>query len=312
MTSSSIQKGSTQQGLIQKTIELSGQWPAVAEVSDATELSVETVKDAAEKGAVWLQAAQGKESYRKPRRVRSLDERFNRRDQILINYDSAVLAAVPPTVELVSDQVNYSVWCKPAGVLSQGTKWGDHCSMGYLVEKSHGKPALLVHRLDRAASGLMILAHTKNALVKLAERFAERKIGKTYRVRVRGTVDEKLPKVIKTPVAEKPALTTLHEAKVINSPVQSDGTSDKNAEHIAETLLTVSIETGRKHQIRSHMSSIGHPVIGDRLFDPEREHKRDLQLVSVGIELQCPFTDKLVSVRLPDHLNVLLSQAKNT
>ena len=281
---------------LQKTIDLSGQWPAVAEVADATDLSKEVIQEAAEKGAVWLRAAQGASQYKKPCRVRSLDNRFKARDQILINYDREVLLAVPPSVEMISDQVNYSVWYKPPAVLSQGTKWGDHCSLCYLVEKKHGKPAMLVHRLDRAASGLMVVAHTKNALIKLTALFADRLVDKTYHARVHGIFKEKLPQKITTPVAEKSAVTTITHAQDVS-----------NKENEGESLLSVNIETGRKHQIRSHLSSVGFPVVGDRLFDPQREHKRDLQLVSVELGLQCPFTSKRVSVQLPERLNTVKS-----
>ena len=296
---------------LQQTIRLSGQWPALAEVADATALPSAVLQEAALKGAVWLRAAQGDQNYRKPRRVRALNETYQSRDEILLNYDAAVLAEVAPLPVLMSDQVNYSVWYKPAGVLSQGTKWGDHCSMCYLVEQVHGKPALLVHRLDRAASGLMIMAHTKNALRKLTECFAARKVGKTYQVRVHGEFNAKLPKEITTQVADKPALTTILDATAVDSSRQADKSATDGSGPSPcqpETLLTVSIATGRKHQIRSHLASIGHPVVGDRLFDPQRAHHCDLQLVSVGVELKCPFTEKTVAVRLPDNLNSVLPQ----
>ncbi len=287
------EKSSTNQPIADATtvirqveVTLTGPWSFVDQVADACELTAQQITDATAKGAVWWQKLDAKKQHRNPVRLASFDDTVNAGDKILVNYNSDILAQRAATPVLISDQVNYSIWNKPSGMFSQGTKWSDHCSVTYAVERIHHKKAFLVHRLDRAASGLIVIAHTKNALTALADKFARRQVEKTYQAAVAGNYSGTLPQVIETPVDGKTAHTEIIAA------VAQSGQS--------ETLLTVKIQTGRKHQIRSHLASIGHPVVGDRLFDAGAVHQRDLQLRSVGLAFDCPFTERSIRVELPD------------
>ncbi len=288
-------------GVVQKKVEIEGHWAVLAQVADACKLSRATLTEAADKGAVWLQQSMGKSGdgkYKNPVRLQSFEKGISSGDLVLVNYNPGVLAAEPIAPTLVSDQVNYSIWYKPSGMLSQGTKWGDHTTITFQAEKIHQKRSFLVHRLDRAASGLMVIAHTKNAVVALADLFAKRKIDKTYRAIVHGEYKEIVPQLIELPVEDKPAHTEIISAE-INSSTKAE---DKKNDLPLSTLL-VKIQTGRKHQIRSHLSSIGYPVAGDRLFNPDRQHDRDLQLVCVELAFDCPFTKKPLSFTLPEELS---------
>ncbi len=261
---------------LQREVVIAGQWAALAQVAGACDLPRDDLLDAASKGAVWLQKSVGKR-YRKPVRIRNFNQ-VAENDKVLVNYAPEVLATVPAVPTLVADEKNYSVWDKPGGLLSQGSKWSDHCTITSQVEKIHNKKALLVHRLDRAARGLIVVAHTKNAVVALADLFAKRKVGKTYRAVVKGVYQEKLPVVIDSPVDGKQAHTEILQAQPIAE--------------THRTELTIRIKTGRKHQIRSHLALLGYPVVGDRLFDPGESHNEDLQLVASELQFQCPFTSK--------------------
>lgn len=278
--------------VVQKSVEISGQWSALAQVADACDLSRAVLTDAAEKGAVWWRKSLPKSKYKNPVRIRSIDQKVSAHDIVLVNYNRNVLAAVVSPPELISDQVNYSIWNKPSGVLSQGSKWSDHCSITYMAEKIHRKRALLVHRLDRAASGLIVVAHTGNAVKALAELFASRRVDKTYRAIVHGHYRENTPQLIELPVDDKPAHTEIISAELLSEAAEQ--TSGK-----PRTSLVLKISTGRKHQIRSHLSSIGYPVVGDRLFDPERQHDCDLQLTAAALQFICPFTSKEMIFSLP-------------
>ncbi len=245
---------------------------AVSQLASASNLSEEQINDAVRKGGVWRK----KHNAHKIRRVRDLSEGLTVADQLFLNYDPKILAQTPLIPILVSDQLNYSIWNKPSGMLSQGSRWSDHCTITEVVQRLHGKPTYLVHRLDKAASGLMVVAHTKNALKKLAEMFSAREVEKQYSVVVHGELTNSLPYSLNMPVENKEALTDILEAKY-------------NEAANTSTLL-VRISTGRKHQIRSHLHAIGFPVVGDRLFDPGREHTQDLQLISCVLGFDCPFT----------------------
>ena len=101
---------------------------AVELLSAESGLSKRRVKEAMNKGAVWL--SRGKTTQRLRRVGRSLQKG----DQIHLYYDEAVLAAEPPEPKLIADEGAYSVWYKPYGMLSQGSKWGDHCTVDRWAE----------------------------------------------------------------------------------------------------------------------------------------------------------------------------------
>lgn len=280
--------------VLQKEIVLNGQWSNLAQIADACELPRNEVSEAALKGALWHQRA-GKKPGKKTklRRIRNADTDAASGDTVYLNYDRKVLDQLPATPVLVSDQGNYSIWFKPPGTLSQGSKWSDHCTITQTASGVHGKKCLLVHRLDRAACGLMVLAHTANACKALAALFEARKVRKIYRATVHGQLKPDMPWEISTPVDNKPAQTVVLSSDYSDAELQSQ--------------LKVDIKTGRKHQIRSHLASEGFPVVGDRLFDPDRKHDVDLQLAAIELQFNCPFSGKLIEVELDDSLLSLVS-----
>lgn len=257
---------------IQVNMTISAWGSGLTQLAEFSALSEEEVADAARKGGVWCKRIK----LHKLRRVRNLEEPLSIGDELYLNYNARVLAQTPLVPVLVADEVNYSIWNKPAGMLSQGSKWSDHCTITETASGVHGKPTFLVHRLDRAAAGLIVVAHTKNAIKKLTELFEERKVTKHYRVQVHGKFDNQVPMRLDAEVQRKVAITDIMEA-----------TFDKKSN--TSTLL-VSIETGRKHQIRDHLSAKEFPVVGDRLFDPDREHEQDLSLTACLLAFECPFT----------------------
>jgi 23S rRNA pseudouridine1911/1915/1917 synthase len=136
----------------------------------------------------------------------------------------------------------------------------------------------IVHRLDKETSGLILVAKNDVAHRRLSEMFSERKMQKTYIALVHGVV--KLDSgTINAPITRDAvrrtrmkALTSNYETKSARNAV----THYRVMERIDSpwgrfTLLEVRIETGRTHQIRVHMSSIGHPVVGDVLYGAPRE-----------------------------------------
>ncbi len=275
--------------VLQIETTLDGHWSALAQIAQACELSREEVSEAAVKGALWRRKP-GKKA--KLKRIRDPDAESESGDTLLLNYNRTVLDQKPQLPVLVSDQGNYSVWYKKPGVLSQGSKWSDHCTVTETAASVHGRKCLLVHRLDRAARGLIVLAHTPNACKALTSMFEQRKVLKIYRAKVHGEFDQSLPYSIGTPIDGKSALTTV---------LQSDTYKDQGSDQSISDL-EVDIKTGRKHQIRSHLASVGFPVVGDRLFDPDRDHQADLQLIAYKLQFKCPFSGKLLKIQLDDKL----------
>ena len=244
---------------------------AVDLLSLETGLSKQQIKQIMQKGAVWL--TKGKKTQRLRRAKRALQA-----GEILhLYYDLKVLNAEPPEPELISDEGAYSVWNKPFGMLSQGSKWGDHCTITRWAEQ-HLQPqrvSFVVHRLDRAANGLIIVAHEKNAAAALSGLFQQRLIDKRYRVQVHGKFDDRAVRVA-TDIDGRSAISNF----ILKS---YDGTADRS-------MLEVKIETGRKHQIRRHLLSIGYPIVGDRLYGVEVDEE-DLQLTAWYLGFHCPLSD---------------------
>jgi tRNA pseudouridine32 synthase/23S rRNA pseudouridine746 synthase len=249
-------------------------------LAEASNLSVGSIKQAMQKGAVWLSDKHG--THRLRRNKKTIPETAT----LHLYYNKDVLDQVIETPKLIEDRLEYSVWYKPRGVLSQGSKWGDHTTIHRWIEThdSGQRPAIIVHRLDRAASGLIIIAHGKKMASVFAAKFEKRQIYKEYLAFVSGDASQILPEKIELQVNDKPAV-----SRILST--EHDKTLD-------QTLVRVVIETGRKHQIRQHLSAQGFSIIGDRLYGGAIDS--DLQLYSVALEFDCPISEEPVSLRLPE------------
>lgn len=122
----------------------------------------------------------------------------------------------------------------------------------------------IVHRLDRFTSGVILVAKNDAAHRALAAQFAGRQVEKTYLALVEGSVKAEHGRIEK-PIARDPHRRTRMTARL------DHGRAAWTEYHVLErfpgfTFLQVRIGTGRTHQIRVHLSSIGHPVAGDRLY----------------------------------------------
>lgn len=244
--------------------------------------------------------------FSKPRRLRRVKSKLKLGDQLTLNYDAEVLASGCPDATLIADEGSYSVWYKPAGMLCQGSRWGDHTTLNRWAEK-HLVPertAIIVHRIDRMASGLVVLAHSKKTATHIAKQFAERKVEKSYRVIVAGNVDLPLPYVINSDIEGKSARTIITHKTLLQELPQAL----VSAENVF-SVLDISIETGRKHQIRRHLLSLGYPVLGDRLYgdqssvsDGKCYSGLDLQLVAISVGFTPLDSDEPQHYSLPEGL----------
>jgi tRNA pseudouridine32 synthase/23S rRNA pseudouridine746 synthase len=248
---------------------------AVALLAEQTGLSRQRIKAVMRQGAVWLTTG------KRAQRLRRASRELSPGQTLHLYYDEKVLNQVPVEVELIADKGHYSVWNKPCGMLSQGSKWGDHCTVTRWAEQ-HLRPernAFVVHRLDRAANGLIIVAHEKQAAAKLSGLFQTRHIDKRYRIWVVGEFPSRA-------TAEQPI-------KVTQSLDDREACSYFNRLHYDDvhnqTLIDVKIDTGRKHQIRRHVAGLGYPVVGDRLYG-ETETEQNLQLTAYYLAFTCPFS----------------------
>lgn len=170
-------------------------------------------------------------------------------------------------------------------------------------------PALrpgIVHRLDKATSGIMVVAKDQDTFNYLKALFQKHEIKKTYLAVVlgvpkekRGTIDAPigirsgtLKRSVRSAKMAKPALTEYRVAKTFEADGAGDarGAGARREGARSFSLLIVTPKTGRTHQIRVHLASIGHPVAGDRLYGPKAQPPwaRRLMLHALSLEFTAP------------------------
>ena len=248
----------------------------------ATGLPKQRIKSAMTSGAVWL-SRNGK-----TRRLRRAKRALRKGDEIHLYYDEEILSERPPEPSLLADVGAYSVWNKPYGLRSQGSKWGDHCTIVRWAEQNlrPERPAFTVHRLDRATSGVILVAHFRTMAASLSALFSERKITKRYRAVVKGDFS-RLPGPVRV------------DSAIDGRSAASEFTFQEHLASGEQSLVDVQIETGRKHQIRRHLAELDYPVVGDRLYGTGEADGADLQLTAYLLAFHCPVNDTPVEYRLP-------------
>lgn len=250
-------------------------------LQQSSKLSRQEIKRAMTAGAAWITRG------RTTQRLRRATRKLHAGDELHLYYDRRILAEVPPEPQLVADVGGYSVWNKPGGLRSQGSKWGDHCTLVRWAERNlvPERSAFTVHRLDRAARGLMLVAHSKRVAAALSDSFRRRAVEKRYLALVEGHFpQEPQPLNCTLPVDGKVAISEFSRLAVVDAPARS--------------LLEVSIETGRKHQIRRHLAALGHAVVGDRLHGTAGSAGEDLQLQAFRLAFRCPINSCIVEYEL--------------
>ena len=173
---------------------------------------------------------------------------------------------------------------KPAGVAVHG---GSGVSFGVIEQLRQARPQAkfleLVHRLDRETSGILLVAKKRSALTKLQDQFRERETGKTYLALVGGTwpankkvIDQPLHKYLQADGERRVRVVSKDDPEGMRSitlvkvaetlqlplPLAGEGRGEGSGARTA-SLLEVTIKTGRTHQIRVHLASAGHAILGD-------------------------------------------------
>lgn len=163
----------------------------------------------------------------------------------------------------------------------------------------------LVHRLDRDTSGVLLVARSGEAYRRLSSALARRRVGRVYQALAHGRFATPTG-AIDAPVARDPSRPTRRTVAPGGRPARTHYRVDRYFPDYDLTLLELRLETGRTHQIRVHLSSIGHPVVGDRVYsglDTRLDVPR-IFLHARRVELDHPRTGERVAYEspLPDDL----------
>jgi 23S rRNA pseudouridine1911/1915/1917 synthase len=155
----------------------------------------------------------------------------------------------------------------------------------------------IVHRIDRYTSGVLLVARTDTAHLSLARQFASRTVEKVYVALVHGTLPSDTGRITK-PIVRDPIRRTRMTARLGTG--RAALTEYKVLDRFEKfTLLEVRIGTGRTHQIRVHLASIGHVVAGDRLYGAPPGPAARFFLHAARISFQSPSTGQRVTVEAP-------------
>lgn len=212
-------------------------------------------------------------------------------DTVNIQHDMTEIGVVPDiTMPVIYEDEHVLVVNKPAGVLSHAlSKFKDEPSVAsFLRQKSKlDSPAGdnirygIVHRLDRATSGVMVCAKTPEATTHLQQQFADRSVEKTY-----------VAVVSNTPKHEKAHIDVPIERNPKKPATFRVGTRGKAAytsyklrtANETYSLLELQPRTGRTHQLRVHLAYIGCPIVGDFLYNGEEAERLFLHAHSLRIK----------------------------
>ena len=260
------------------------------------------------------------------------------------------LRAIPEAIplDIVYEDDDLSVINKPAGMMVHAGSGAtdDARNLGTLVNallshyqqlSSTGGPLRpgIVHRLDKQTSGLIIVARNDAAHLKLSEMFSRRQMRKTYIALVHGNLRQDhgtINTAIARDAIRRTRMTTRRDTGA-RAAVSHYSVLERIVSRFGNfTLISVRIETGRTHQIRVHLSSIGHPVAGDTLYgaparipivaaarrkksDPEPETialDRNF-LHAAELEFAHPRTGQPLHLKapLPEELNAFLAKLKS-
>lgn len=277
---------------------------ALSELEANCNISIAEIKKAIAKGALWLSRGKSIQRFRRIKKALKVG------DELHFYYNESVLSQEPKPAHLIEDLGEYSVWYKPYGMLSQGSKWSDHCTIARWAQThlQPERPAFIVHRLDRAATGLIVIAHTKKMAQLFSSKFEHHQLEKHYLILTHGNHGNRAqPENINADVDGKKALSIF--------------TCVDYNESLNASLINVKIESGRKHQIRIHSASIEMPVVGDRLHgNKEKDNiivakvrkNIDLQLCAFSLSFDCPISHKNKKFQLSEHLRPSLDALHNT
>lgn len=165
-----------------------------------------------------------------------------------------------------------------------------------------GNRAGIVHRLDRATSGVIITAKNAESLVKLQKQFSKRKAKKQYIAVVEGNL-EPSEAIVDAPIGRNPTRPQTFRATSSGKPAVTEYHVIKSLKKGSKSYSLVDLrpQTGRTHQLRVHMAYIGHPIVGDYVYG--HEAREGLLLHARSLKITLPSSERRIfEAELPDNI----------
>ena len=221
----------------------------------------------------------------------SLDDHLKLDDNVLVDFTSLKAESIEPydgVIDVIYEDQDLLIIDKQAHILvhTDGQTIDTLTNRIAYHYKTYPNQILPVHRLDYDTSGLLVFAKHPLAHSFLSYQFENRFVKKTYLAYVEGVIKEAEGEI------DKPIGKDRHDNK---QRVTKDGKPSKTLykvldRHNDRTFLKVHIIGGRKHQIRVHLASIGHPVVGDKLYGHQLKTENGLKLHFKHIKFIHPVT----------------------
>ncbi len=240
----------------------------------------------------------------------SKSDRLSAGSVLEIELPSANRAPEPTAdLEILYEDDHLIVINKPVGVAAHtGPGWDGPTVLGSLEAagkriSTSGPPERkgIVQRLDVGTTGAMMVAKSEHAYSRLKHAFRQREVHKTYHAVVEGHPDP-IRGTVDAPIGRHPSRTW--RMAVLEGGKHAITHYDVLDLLPGAALLEIDLETGRTHQIRVHMSAIGHPCVGDTFYgaDPVRAERLGLErqwLHASGLEFLHPVTEETIRVEAP-------------
>lgn len=186
--------------------------------------------------------------------------------------------------------------------------------INYFIESGQSCIVRLVSRLDMNTSGLIIIAKNQFSHGMLSKEMSENKVTKRYIALIHGVLENEQG-TIDLPIY-RPEGTDFGIMRIVDERGQRSITHYRVIERYEDaTLVECTLETGRTHQIRVHLSSIGHPIYGDSLYgdgDEEKDLINRQALHAYSLDFTSPRTGEILSLKsdLPDDIKTLIKKLK--
>ena len=219
--------------------------------------------------------------------------------------DLGAFKIFPLKLEVLFEDAFMAVIHKPAGFPVSGNYYKTiQNALPYNLSFSKEQDALIlprpVHRLDKLTSGLLLVAKTRSAQINLGQQFENQQISKTYVALVKGKLEGE--GMLDSSIDQQKAKTFYKSVRVEQSLSYAD-----------VSMVELHPKTGRTHQLRIHMAEIGHPIVGDTIYDSERVLKgKGLFLIAFKVSFFHPITrlNQTFEISLPSKFDAFLKREK--